>query len=103
MTKKFWRIAGAVVVVLLIVGGATAYHERHLIRRYLLVHQSYAKKDVLRTGQIKLNLRPALSTKNTTATNKLTASYQKALKALPTGKSHAKVVSTRTRPHPSPA
>ncbi|MGY5339506.1 aryl-sulfate sulfotransferase [Levilactobacillus spicheri] len=92
MTKKFWRIAGAVVVVLLIAGGATAYHERHLIRRYLLVHQSYAKKDVLRTGQIKLNLRPALSIKNTTATNKLTTSYQKALKALPTGKSHAKVV-----------
>ena len=70
--KKFWGITAGVLVVLLIAGGATAYHERHLIRRYLLVHQHYDKPDILSTNQIKLNIRPALSTKNTTATNQLT-------------------------------
>ncbi|QMU09030.1 aryl-sulfate sulfotransferase [Levilactobacillus suantsaii] len=92
MSKKFWRITGLVIVALVLVGGATAYHERHNIRRYLLVNQHYTKKDILSTNQIKLNIRPALSTKNTTATNKLTSGYQKQLKALPTGVSHAKTI-----------
>ncbi|MGP4115743.1 aryl-sulfate sulfotransferase [Levilactobacillus zymae] len=92
MSKKFWRITGLAIVALLVLGGATAYHERHNIRRYLLVHQHYTKKDILATSQIKLNLRPALSTKHTTATNRLTAKYQKQLKALPTGVTHAKTI-----------
>lgn len=92
MSKKFWRITGLVLLVALVAGGATAYHERHLIRRYLLVHQHYVKKDILSTNQIKLNLRPAVSTKNTTATNQLTAGYQKTLKHLSNGPQHAKVI-----------
>jgi len=92
MSKKVWRLTGAALVVLLLAGGATAYHERHLIRRYLLVHQQYQRPNVLRTTQIKLNLRPALSTKHTTATNRLTTQYQHDLAALSTGRTHAKVV-----------
>lgn len=36
--KKFWKISLGVLLILIIVGGAAAYHERHKIRRYLLVH-----------------------------------------------------------------
>ncbi|MDT7012967.1 aryl-sulfate sulfotransferase [Levilactobacillus namurensis] len=90
--KKFWGITAGVLVVLLIAGGATAYHERHLIRRYLLVHQHYDKPDILSTNQIKLNIRPALSTKNTTATNQLTKTYQHDLQQVKVGPAQAKVV-----------
>lgn len=100
MTKKFWRIAGAVLVVLLVAGGATAYHERHLIRRYLLVHQHYTQANILATNQIKLNLRPALSTKHTTATNRLTTTYRHQLTALPKGRSNAKVIVNPYRTSP---
>ncbi|MBY7147074.1 aryl-sulfate sulfotransferase, partial [Levilactobacillus brevis] len=81
--KKFWKISLGVLLILIIVGGAAAYHERHQIRRYLLVHQQYQKTDILRLSQIKLNLRPALSTKNTTATNHLTTTYRRELHQLP--------------------
>ncbi|MGN1292698.1 MAG: aryl-sulfate sulfotransferase [Levilactobacillus brevis] len=90
--KKFWKISLGVLLILIIVGGAAAYHERHKIRRYLLVHQQYQKTDILRLSQIKLNLRPALSTKNTTATNHLTTTYRRELHQLPTGPQHAKVI-----------
>ncbi|WP_203642599.1 aryl-sulfate sulfotransferase [Levilactobacillus andaensis] len=90
--KKFWKISLSVLLAVIIVGGATAYHERHNLRRFLLVHQTYHRKNVLATSQIKLNLRPALSTKNTTATNTLTTDYQQQLKALKPGSANAKVI-----------
>lgn len=90
--KKFWKISLGVLVVLLIGGGATAYHQRHNVRRLLLVHQHYSKKNILSTNQIKLNLRPAVSTKNTTATNKLNATYRNDLRHVKTGITHAKVI-----------
>jgi len=90
--KKFWKISLGVVLALIVIGGAAAYHERHNVRRLLLVHQHYQKKNVLSTNQIKLNLRPALSTKNTTATNKITAGYRQELAQLTTGIDHAKVI-----------
>lgn len=90
--KKFWKITLGVLVVLVIGGGATAYHERHNVRRLLLVHQHYAKKNILSTNQIKLNLRPAVSTKNTTTTNQLNATYRKDLRHVKPGITHAKVI-----------
>lgn len=90
--KKFWKISLAVILALIVIGGATAYHKRHAVRHLLLVHQHYHQKDILSTNQIKLNLRPAVSTKNTTATNHLTAGYRQQLKELTPGISHAKVI-----------
>ncbi|WP_125764758.1 aryl-sulfate sulfotransferase [Levilactobacillus mulengensis] len=90
--KKFWKISLSVVLALVVIGGAGAYHERHNVRKVLLVHQHYHKKNVLSTSQIKLNLRPAISTKNTTATNKITAGYRQQLAQLTPGVAHAKVI-----------
>ncbi|MFD1456591.1 aryl-sulfate sulfotransferase [Levilactobacillus lanxiensis] len=90
--KKFWKISLGVVLALIVIGGAGAYHERHNVRKVLLVHQHYHKKNVLSTNQIKLNLRPAISTKNTTATNKITAGYRQQLAQLTPGVAHAKVI-----------
>jgi len=90
--KKFWKISLGVVLALVVIGGAGAYHERHNVRKVLLVHQHYHKKNVLSTNQIKLNLRPAISTKNTTATNKITAGYRQQLAQLTPGVAHAKVI-----------
>lgn len=90
--KKFWKITIGVLLALIVVGGAAAYHERHNIRRYLLVHQRYAKKDILTTNQIKLNIRPALATTNTTSTNKLSKTYRQDLKQVKTGSTNAKVI-----------
>lgn len=90
--KKFWKITIGVLLALIVVVGATAYHERHNIRRYLLVHQRYAKKDILTTNQIKLNIRPALSTANTTATNRLSQTYRRELKQVKVGSTHARVI-----------
>lgn len=90
--KKAWKISLAVLALLLIAGAGTAYHERHNVRRLMLVHQHYTKKNILSTNQIKLNLRPAVSTKNTTATNKITATYRSDLAKLQTGTANAKVI-----------
>ncbi|KRK35006.1 aryl-sulfate sulfotransferase [Levilactobacillus parabrevis] len=90
--KKLWKITIGVLLALIVVGGAAAYHERHNIRRYLLVHQRYAKKDILTTNQIKLNIRPALSTANTTSTNKLSKTYRQDLKQVKAGSTNAKVI-----------
>jgi len=90
--KKFWKISLGLVLALVVLGGAGAYHERHNVRKVLLVHQHYHKKNVLSTNQIKLNLRPAISTKNTTATNKITAGYRQQLAQLTPGVAHAKVI-----------
>lgn len=90
--KKFWKISLGVILALIIVGGATAYHERHNVRRLLLVHQHYHRKNILSENQIKLNLRPALSTKHTTATNRLSATYKSQLNDLKPGSANAKVI-----------
>lgn len=90
--KKFWKITVSALLALIVVGGATAYHERHNIRRYLLVHQHYAKKDILTTNQIKLNIRPARSTARTLSTNQLSQDYRQNLKKVKTGSTHAKVI-----------
>ena len=50
--KKFWKISLGVVLALVVIGGAGAYHERHNVRKVLLVHQHYHKKNVLSTNQI---------------------------------------------------
>jgi len=90
--KKFWKISLSVVFALVVAGGAGAYHERHNVRKALLVHQHYQQKNILSTNQIKLNLRPAVSTKNTTATNKITTGYRQKLAQLTSGMAHAKVI-----------
>ncbi|WP_412989503.1 aryl-sulfate sulfotransferase [Pediococcus siamensis] len=90
--KHIWqKIIIGLLFFFLVIGGI-AYHERHNIRRFFLVNQVHRSAHILTTAQIKLNLKPALSTKNTTTTNQLSATYRRKLANLSVGITHAKVI-----------
>ncbi|KRN02065.1 arylsulfate sulfotransferase [Levilactobacillus senmaizukei DSM 21775 = NBRC 103853] len=92
LKQRKWRIGLAVLLIILLIGGLGAYHERHNIRRLMLVHQRYQRTDILSTNQIKVNLRAGVSTKHTANTNQLTKQYRADLQRLTPGTDQAKVV-----------
>lgn len=64
MRRKWQKIAIGCLLLVFLAGGL-AYYERANIRTFFLVDQIHHSKHILSTAQIKLNLQPTLSTKNT--------------------------------------
>jgi len=91
MRRKWQKIAIGCLLLVFLAGGL-AYYERANIRTFFLVDQIHHSKHILSTAQIKLNLQPTLSTKNTKTTNHLSQTYRKRLANLNTGIGKAKVI-----------